>query len=94
MDRIPVGHGEDAGVAPCGGGLAAGQDRLFIRKTRLAEVYMHIRQTGNNILVVKVDDPLCIRRGRLARFKNKKFTARHQEVSLRGAFLGKQVAVP
>jgi hypothetical protein len=45
---IQIGHGANCGItAPCGG-KRAGFDGLFIRKSRLSEMYMHITKARKN----------------------------------------------
>ena len=44
--RVEVRHGGDTGETAVGRCLASGQNGLFIRKTRLSEMHMHIKKTG------------------------------------------------
>ena len=44
--RGQVRHGADGGIAAPGRRRGARRDGLFIRKTRLTEVHMHIGETG------------------------------------------------
>ena len=46
--RVQIGHGAHIGIAPSGGGQGTGTNGLLIRKTRLTEMYVHIRKTGKN----------------------------------------------
>ena len=55
--RLYVGHGADAGVASPGRCGSAGGDGLFIKKSRLSQMYVYICKTWNNDFPCAVDDP-------------------------------------
>ena len=56
---IEVWHGANAGVAAVRRRKRPGPDRLLIRKSRLAEMYVNIHKTGENINVLKLQKRLC-----------------------------------
>ena len=55
-DGIGVGHGAHAGEAALGSSAGATLDVLFDLVARLAQVHVHIHQTGDEILAGKVAD--------------------------------------
>ena len=45
---VQIGHGAHCGVATPGCCQRTGENGLFVRKTRLSEMHMHITKAGNN----------------------------------------------
>ena len=51
--RLQIGHGADGAISAVSCGAAAGFDILLIRKTRFAEMNVHVRETGKNMEGIK-----------------------------------------
>lgn len=46
--RLRIGHADNGGKTACCCRMRTGQDILFIRKSRIAEMHMHIHQARRN----------------------------------------------
>ena len=55
-DGVGVGHGGNVGEAAVDRGRGAGLDGLLVLEAGVAEVYVHVHESGNEVLVVGVDD--------------------------------------
>ena len=54
--RIGVGHRGHVGEAAVGRGAGAGLDGLLVLEAGVAEVHVHVHETGNEVLAGGVDD--------------------------------------
>ena len=63
--RLEIRHGTDRGIAAVCRRHGAGTDRLLIQKSRLTEMHVYIRKTGENRTIAKITAHKAVRKSRM-----------------------------